>query len=118
MSSVAYVPSCVEPHTNEVQMRMTPMHTLQVVADPTPLEILTHKRPACTGRIAFNSSSIDLKKYFYDMAATIALNLDGVFSYILATDSVAKQIRLFADRTVRPETKKCHFESRASCEKT
>ncbi len=94
MSGVASAPSVLEPHTNEVHIRTTPMHTAQVVADPTPLEILTHKRRACTGRIAFNSLSLDLKKYFYDRAAIVALNSAGVLSYIMAADGVAENFRL------------------------
>ena len=43
MSSVASVPSGVEPHTNEVHIRTTQMHTLEDVADPTPLEIRSEK---------------------------------------------------------------------------
>jgi len=70
------------------------MHTLEDVVDPTPLEILTHKLRACTGRIAFNLLSIGLKKYLYDKVATFALNSGGVLSYIMAADSVAVKIRL------------------------
>jgi hypothetical protein len=94
MSGVASVPSGVEPHTNEVHIRTTPMHTLEDVVDPTPLEILTHKRRACTSRIAFNSLSLDLKKYLYDGAANIASISSGVLSYIMAADSVAEKFRL------------------------
>ena len=90
MSGVAAAPSGVESNTNEVQIRTTPMHTLQVVADPTPLEIVTHKHRACTGRFAFNSLSLDLKTDLYDKAANDSLNPDGVLSYIMAAYSVAK----------------------------
>jgi hypothetical protein len=106
MSGVASVPSGVEPHTNEVQMRTTPMHNLQVVADPTPLEILKHKRRACTGRIAFNSLSLDLKKYVYDKASTIALNSDGVLSYIMAACSLVEKFCLRIEPCDRQTIKK------------
>ena len=70
------------------------MHTLEDVVDPTPLEILTHKLRACTGRIAFNLLSLDLKKDVYDRVANVALNLGGVLSYIMAANSVAEKFRL------------------------
>jgi hypothetical protein len=92
MSGGAFVPSGVEPHTNEVHIRTTPMHTLQVVIDPTPLEILTHKHRACTGRITFNSLSLDVETYLHERVVIVALNSSRVLSYIMAADIVEKKI--------------------------
>jgi hypothetical protein len=105
MSGVASAPSGLEPHTNYVQIRTMPMHTLQVVANQTLLDILTHKRRACTGRIAFNSLSLDLKKK-NDRVATVALNSAGVLSYIMAANSVARNFRLRIEPCDRQTIKK------------
>ncbi len=84
-------------------------YTLQVVVDPTPLEILAHKRRACTYRIAFNSLSLDMKKDFYDKVVTIALNSAGVLSYNMAGDSGAENFRLRIEPCDQKTIKKIHF---------
>ena len=94
MSRVAEFPSGLGITNDEILTQPMPEPSLEDVEQPTPLDILTHKRRACTAKIAFQTLCLEQKKDLYDRAAVIALHSDKPLSYIMAADRVAQKYRV------------------------